>query len=350
LRLAAIFFLPRLYFFPHLRFMSSVIAFSQCDAAVIAFIRSANKSLRIVVCWFTHPDILRAMQERMAAGVELTLLLNFDQVNFQPQGLDFFAVEQAGAQVFGFTGPELLHHKFAIADEKRVLAGSFNWTRAAHQDHVWIQEDPAAAQVFTAEFERLKTQCKSLSALCKTPPRTVSFQQMHQPVWWSFTDFRQRIISGAKIWTTAFAPAHAGVWKHCLQQQRHVLMCTTEMSAFWQQNRYWDETAFRQWMQENAALRGIRLLSTYCLRVRPGDVLLAVQPPVRLLGIGIIGSDPEPAALPGAALSRYVPWLRLPENAACSDPTLTASTRALRRYAGSGLRMLEELRSFWEGG
>ncbi|MBX2927242.1 MAG: hypothetical protein KF852_05350 [Saprospiraceae bacterium] len=304
----------------------------------------------MAVCWFTHPEIYQALKERIHAGVELTLLLNFDQVNFQPQGLVFFALEQAGAQILGFTGPELLHHKFAVADERRVLAGSFNWTRAMHRDHIWIQEDPAAARSFLSEFERLKMQCKSLSALRKTSPRSTSFQQLHQPMWWSLSDFRQRIISGAKIWTSAFTPAHAAVWKQCLQQQRHVLMCKAEMSAFWQQNRYWDETAFRQWMQENAALRGIRLLSAYCLRVRPGDVILAVQPPGRLLGIGIIGSDPEPATLPGAALSRYVPWRRLPENAACSDPTLTASTRALRRYAGSGLRMLEELRSYWEGG
>lgn len=63
--------------------MSPVIAFSQCDSAVISFVRSARKRLCIAVCWFTHPDIYQALKERIHAGVELTLLLNFDQVNFQ---------------------------------------------------------------------------------------------------------------------------------------------------------------------------------------------------------------------------------------------------------------------------
>lgn len=318
--------------------------FTQCAAPAAAFVRTAEQSLRIAVCWFTHPGLFQLVHQRVQAGIKTALILNYDQVNFKAHGLDFFALEKAGAEVLGFSGPELLHYKFAVADERRVLSGSFNWTKAEHLDHVVWQEAPALAQIFTTEFERLKTCCVPLAALRNTPARAITFQQLHRPVWCTPADIRRRIIAGAKVWTTALSSKKTGFWAHYISDQNHTLHAKGILRNYWEKHRNWDEPAFRAWMADNAHVRGLRTAVSYCIKLRTGDILVAVQPPDRLLGAGIVGSEPEPSSRYPGETSRYVSWLSLPDGTTYPDPGLTRSGRHLRRYAGSGLRLAEELR------
>ena len=318
--------------------------FSNCSELVSAFVRSARHSLRIAVCWFTHPDLFLLVHEHIKAGVNTTLLLNYDQVNFHPQGLDFFGLEKAGAEVSGFCGPGLLHHKFAVADERCVLSGSYNWTRAEHFDHLVWQENGAMAQAFLEEFERLKTRCAPLSELRHTPARAISFQQLHRPVWCSPADIRRRIIAGAKVWTTALPARVKGLWQQCLREQSHILLCSGLMQGYWEGRRLWNEQAFRTWMADRVHVQGGRIAVAYCLRMQIGDVLVAVGSQGRVLGVGIVGSDPEPSGIYPGEMRRYVSWLPLPSDTGDFDPALTRSRSRLRRYTGSGLRLAEQLR------
>ncbi len=126
--------------------------FGKCAPTVVHFIRSANIDLAIAVCWFTHPDIFKALLGAAQRGVRIRLAINYDQVNFNAAGLDFAQLERTGATVLAFGGEVLLHAKFAVADGQKVLTGSFNWTRTDNLDCITVLENYATAAQFDAAF------------------------------------------------------------------------------------------------------------------------------------------------------------------------------------------------------
>lgn len=313
--------------------------FSNIEDKVIEFIASAQASLHIAVCWFTHPGIFEALKKRVAAGVEVFLLLNYDEVNFRLQGLDFFALERAGTKVFAYPGPDLLHHKFALADNRHLLSGSFNWTRAMHCDHVLWQENPALCRDFLHAFQEALHRARPISVLRDVPPRTLFFHHLHQPVWCSPDDIRRRILAGGRVWLTGITEAE---WQLRQREQSLAPIPLRLWESFWSNRHVWDEVEFRSWLAGQQAPRGSRALSAYCLRLRVGDVLVAVSPQQQVLGTGIVGSDIEFKASTAGRARRYVAWLALPQPA--SLPGVAVKQGTLKRYAASGLQLTEEIR------
>lgn len=313
--------------------------FSNIEDQVVEFIALAQASLHIAVCWFTHPGIFEALKKRVAAGVEVSLLLHYDEVNFRPHGLDFFAIERAGAKVLAYPGPDLLHHKFAVADQRFLLSGSFNWTRAVHCDHVLWQESDALCRDFLQAFQEALHRARPISALRDVPPRALLFHHLHQPVWCSPDDIRRRILAGGRVWLAGLTEAE---WQLLQRDQSLTPIPLRLWEAFWSNRQVWDEAEFRRWQADQQAPRGIRALSAYCLRLRVGDVLAAVSPQQQVLGTGIVGSDIEFSTAAAGRARRYVAWLALPQPA--SLPGVSVKQGALKRYAASGLQLTEDIR------
>jgi len=51
-----------------------------------------------------------------------------------------------------------MHHKYAIADGKTLLNGSFNWTRSAsnpNNENILVTNDPKLLGLYTEAFEKL---------------------------------------------------------------------------------------------------------------------------------------------------------------------------------------------------
>jgi hypothetical protein len=318
--------------------------FSNIEDKVIEFIASAQASLHIAVCWFTHPCIFEALKKRVAAGVEVSLLLNYDEVNFRPQGLDFFALERAGTKVFAYPGPDLLHHKFAVADKRQLLSGSFNWTRASHCDFMLWQESPSLCLDFLHAFQEALHRARPIFALRDVPPRALLFHHLHQPVWCSPDDIRRRILAGGRVWLVGITEAE---WQLRQREQSLAPIPLRLWESFWSNCHVWDEVEFRSWLAGQQAPRGSRALSAYCLRLRVGDVLVAVSPQQQVLGTGIVGSEIEFKASSAGGARRYVAWLALPQPALLPGVAVKQST--LKRYAASGLQLTEEIRKMLQG-
>ncbi len=320
-----------------------VLTFSRCAEMVASFIAGASQSLSIAVCWFTHPELGSLLLQKIGGGLEVQLVVNFDQINFRQGGLDFRALENAGAKIFGFPGPVLMHHKFAIADGRRVLNGSFNWTGSDHFDHVIIWDSPQMAIEFTDAFDDLVLQSKPLSLLMNKPVRNISFQQVHQPTLWSAQDLRKAIIAGGKVWIAPFNVREMPVWRQCYAGQLHYYRANPCMEKYWQRQPLWEKDAFCGWLLAQEEQKNLQATARYCLKMRPGDILIAVEPKRHLLALGLVSSDPEASILPGYCVSRYVPWIKWPEQAVVPDPAILKPGRALRRYSGSGLQVVETL-------
>jgi phosphatidylserine/phosphatidylglycerophosphate/cardiolipin synthase-like enzyme len=58
----------------------------------------------------------------------------------------------------GVPEQSLMHHKFAVFDERLVATGSYNWTNSAEHanyENLVVLEEPALVSRFQQEFRRL---------------------------------------------------------------------------------------------------------------------------------------------------------------------------------------------------
>lgn len=128
----------------------------ECVAAIQRFIREAAHQLD--VCVFTVADD-RLTNELLAAhrrGVRVRLLT--DNEKRYDRGSDVEQLHAAGIPVRLDRTEYHMHHKFAVADNRAILTGSYNWTRSAAEynlENLLITEDPTVVRRYTQEFGRL---------------------------------------------------------------------------------------------------------------------------------------------------------------------------------------------------
>ena len=143
--------------------MQSEAFFTGIRAILLREISLAKSCIHIAVAWFTDQTLFAALLERQRAGIQVTLCLTRDDknINFQPGGINFDALEAAGGRVF-VAEDRLMHHKFCVLNGRDVVTGSYNWTnKAAHSNEeniVLTTGDLELAQHFLREFRRLTGQ------------------------------------------------------------------------------------------------------------------------------------------------------------------------------------------------
>ncbi|GGF01010.1 phospholipase D-like domain-containing protein [Hymenobacter cavernae] len=127
-----------------------------CLDAILAFINHAAH--RLDVCVFTISDdrIAEALLAAHRRGAAIRLLTDNDKLH--DQGSDIKSLQAAGVPVRIDRTPNHMHHKFAVADNRVVLTGSYNWTRSAalaNLENLLVTDDATVVQRYSTEFERL---------------------------------------------------------------------------------------------------------------------------------------------------------------------------------------------------
>jgi mitochondrial cardiolipin hydrolase len=128
----------------------------QCVAAIQRFIQQAAHHLD--VCVFTVADdrLTQALLTAHEQGVRVRLITDNDKL--LDRGSDVRELQRAGVLVRVDRTAYHMHHKFAVADHRAVLTGSYNWTRSAAQynlENLLITDDPGLVQPYDREFEQL---------------------------------------------------------------------------------------------------------------------------------------------------------------------------------------------------
>ncbi len=94
---------------------------------------NARQTVYAVIFKFNESTMLDAVQQALARGVEVRLLV--DSVDAARNKSLVREAERLGAQVRRWGSGEL-HAKFTIVDEEWIITGSFNWTRSAATSNV----------------------------------------------------------------------------------------------------------------------------------------------------------------------------------------------------------------------
>jgi cardiolipin synthase A/B len=93
-------------------------------------IRGASRSIRIALFTFTHPGLIDEVIYAHNRGVSVSIVVDMHSgLGASAKAID--SLRKAGVPVRLSQGVQLLHHKFIYIDERALLTGSANWTKAA---------------------------------------------------------------------------------------------------------------------------------------------------------------------------------------------------------------------------
>ena len=121
-------------------------------------IDQSKDSILVSVAWFTSKELLGQLIEKLEGGCNVEIIISD---HFENQRLNYDNFIEKGGQVFivATESGKFLHDKFAIFDNAKLIAGSYNWTNSAEfYNHEFIiqSEESQLIKQFSIRFGNLK--------------------------------------------------------------------------------------------------------------------------------------------------------------------------------------------------
>lgn len=117
----------------------------------------AQKTADVCVFTITDDRITDAIIRAHARGVQVRIIT--DDEKARDAGSDIDQLQMVGIPCKMDVGnPAHMHHKFALFDGRRLMTGSFNWTRSAseqNEENLIVTTDPSLVDAFTGRFQLL---------------------------------------------------------------------------------------------------------------------------------------------------------------------------------------------------
>lgn len=127
---------------------------NQCGSFIVNHIDQAKKSIYVQAYGFTHPDIINSLIEAKKRNVNVEIIL--DSSNFSKKKLSLIKeLETAGIKIHKAKVSGIAHNKIMIFDEKKVLTGSFNFTKSAdvrNAENILVVRDKQLVQLYKDNF------------------------------------------------------------------------------------------------------------------------------------------------------------------------------------------------------
>lgn len=123
---------------------------------LVRVLLEAKQSLDVCVFTINCRELADATVQLHKSGVVVRVLTDDEQMGSTGSQIEKFRRE--GIQVRHDLSSFFMHHKFVVIDRKRLVNGSFNWTRQAvtgNRENVVISSDKHVVEAFSDEFERL---------------------------------------------------------------------------------------------------------------------------------------------------------------------------------------------------
>lgn len=97
---------------------------------IIDLIEGAESEIQVAMFTWTHPKLAESIIAASQRGVLVQVVLDAYAAHGSSRKIAE-RLEEEGVALRVSMGPELLHHKFMWIDQKKLVTGSANWTRAA---------------------------------------------------------------------------------------------------------------------------------------------------------------------------------------------------------------------------
>ena len=127
-----------------------------CLGRIVARFNGCRSTAAVCVFTITDDRITAAILAAHKRGVKVRVVTDNDKAF--DEGSDVQRLTDAGVPTRVDRTPFHMHHKFAIFDRRRVLNGSYNWTRSAanvNEENLTDTGDPALLAGFQRVFDAL---------------------------------------------------------------------------------------------------------------------------------------------------------------------------------------------------
>lgn len=128
------------------------------DNAVVKFINSANYSVDVAIFNINREKIIDALINKEKSGVKVRMVTESDYYNKSTFKPFYNQLEAGGIPIVPDIGTALMHDKFVIVDNSKILSGSYNFTDAmttSDKNTVIEVTSSALANYYTQEFNQM---------------------------------------------------------------------------------------------------------------------------------------------------------------------------------------------------
>lgn len=151
--------------------------FRQISKHITDELETANESICIAVAWFTNETLFDILLDKIRKGITVELIVNNDGINNREDGLDFNEFIKLGGKFYFADTSRLMHHKFVIIDNCKLISGSYNWTYNAefrNIENVLSTDINETIEQFKKEFSFLISDGQIQTDIVTIKPVTVS--------------------------------------------------------------------------------------------------------------------------------------------------------------------------------
>lgn len=134
------------------------VYFENIKSVLTQELGAASKCLKIAVAWLNDPALFEIILKKANEIVVELLVINDSLNNTAGNNFEGF-ISCRFSELYLAEPAKLMHHKFAIIDNDKVITGSYNWTRGARNNHenIIVIQNPRIVQNYYAEFDSLKS-------------------------------------------------------------------------------------------------------------------------------------------------------------------------------------------------
>ena len=135
--------------------------FKQISRHLINELGTTREKVSIAVAWFTNDMIFDHLLTLLEKKIKIELIVVNDKINNRDTGLDFNLFIKQGGTFYFADSSSLMHHKFVIIDDQKLISGSYNWTYNAeyrNSENVIVSSDQVLIENFKREFLQIKIQ------------------------------------------------------------------------------------------------------------------------------------------------------------------------------------------------
>ena len=122
-----------------------------CEEKTINFLNSAKESIHFMTFSFTSGNIANTLKEKQKEGIDVQGIMEARRLNMQYNQYKNLNT----INITPDTNPHIMHHKVFIVDNRSVLTGSYNPTKAGdtkNDENILIIHDEEVTRAFLEEF------------------------------------------------------------------------------------------------------------------------------------------------------------------------------------------------------
>ena len=125
---------------------------------LVRAVLESRKQIDVAVYQITSFDLAQALTAAKHRGVRVRVLTDHETAAAGGPAIRILREKGVEVRSLGVSEQSLMHHKFAVFDERVVATGSYNWTNTAERanyENLVLFDDRDVVARFTREFQRL---------------------------------------------------------------------------------------------------------------------------------------------------------------------------------------------------